>query len=56
VTITTDPGLCRALSRGARATVIVDPDTDSILRQAETPGDTGLAIQRQVLAALLAIR
>ena len=55
----TDPGrLCVALSRHrAHATVIVDPDTNSVLRhaQAESPGDTALAIQRRVLHALLCI-
>jgi hypothetical protein len=52
----TDPGrLCVALSRHrAHATVIVDSNTEAVLRHAlaETPGDTALAIQRHVLAAL----
>jgi hypothetical protein len=52
----TDPGrLCVALSRHrAHATIVVDPDTDAVLRhaQAEAPRDSALAIQRQVLAAL----
>jgi hypothetical protein len=52
----TDPGrLCVALSRHrAHATVIVDSNTEGVLRHAlaEAPGDTALAIQRQVLAAL----
>ena len=52
----TDPGrLCVALSRHrAHATVVADVDTNAVLRhaQAETPHDTTLAIQRQVLAAL----
>ena len=54
----TDLGrLCVALSRHrAHATVIVDADTDAVLRhaQAEAPGNTTLAVQRHVLAALLA--
>ena len=55
----TDPGrLCVALSRHrAHATIIVDPETERILRhaQAEAPGDTLVAVQRHVLAALLAL-
>jgi hypothetical protein len=54
----TDPGrLCVALSRHrAHATIIVDPETETVLRhaQAEAPGDTNLAVQRHVLAAILA--
>jgi hypothetical protein len=44
-----------ALSRHrAHATVIVDSNTETVLRHAltEAPGDTALAIQRHVLAAL----
>ena len=39
-----------------RCTVIVDPETETVLRhaQAEAPGDTNLAVQRHVIAALLA--
>ena len=52
----TDPGrLCVALSRHrAHATIVVDTNTDAVLRhaQAETPNDTTLAIQRYVLSAL----
>jgi hypothetical protein len=52
----TDPGrLCVALSRHrAHATIVVDVDTDAVLRhaQAEAPQDSSLAIQRQVLTAL----
>ena len=52
----TDPGrLCVALSRHrAHATVIVDSNTETVLRhaRAEAPGDTALAIQRHVLGAL----
>ena len=52
----TDPGrLCVALSRHrAHATVIVDSNTETVLRHAlaEAPGESALAIQRQVLAAL----
>ena len=52
----TDPGrLCVALSRHrAHATIVVDVETDAVLRhaQAEAPHDATLAIQRQVLAAL----
>jgi hypothetical protein len=52
----TDPGrLCVALSRHrAHATIVVDLDTDAVLRhaQAEAPQDSTLAIQRQVLAAI----
>jgi len=52
----TDPGrLCVALSRHrAHATIVVDTDTDAVLRhaQAETPHDAALAIQCQVLAVL----
>jgi hypothetical protein len=51
-----DPGrLCVALSRHrAHATILVDTNTDAVLRhaQAETPNDTALAIQRFVLSAL----
>ena len=54
----TDPGrLCVALSRHrAHATVIVDPETETVLRhaQAEAPGDTAVAIQLHVLTTLLA--
>ena len=41
----------------AHATVIVNADTDAVLRhaQAETPGNSTLAVQRQVLATLLAL-
>ena len=53
----TDPGrLCVALSRHrAHASVLVDPETETVLRhaQAEDPGDTAVAVQRHVLAALL---
>jgi hypothetical protein len=53
----TDPGrLCVALSRHrAHATVVVDTDTDLILRRAlaEDPHNSALAIQRNVLTALL---
>jgi len=53
----TDPGrLCVALSRHrAQATVIVDTNTDAVLRHARSgaPHDTALAIQRYVLSALL---
>jgi hypothetical protein len=52
----TDPGrLCVALSHHrAHATIIVDTDTDTVLRHAQqqAPGDTTLAIQRHVLTAL----
>jgi superfamily I DNA and/or RNA helicase len=52
----TDSGrLCVALSRHrAHATLIVDSNTETVLRhaQAEAPGDTALAIQRHVLTAL----
>ena len=52
----TDPGrLCVALSHHrAHATVIVDSNTETVLRHAlaEAPGDTALAIQRHVLGAL----
>jgi AAA domain len=50
--------LCVALSRHrAHATVVLDASTDPVLRraQAEAPGDTTLAVQRHVLAALLAL-
>ena len=50
--------LCVALSRHrAHATVVLDTSTDAVLRraQAEAPGDTTLAVQRHVLAALLAL-
>ena len=54
----TDPGrLCVALSRHrAHATVIVDADTDPVLRhaQAEDPHRSALAMQRTVLSRLLA--
>ena len=53
----TDPGrLCVALSRHrAHATIVVDTNTDTVLRhaQAEAPNDTALAIQRYVLSVLL---
>lgn len=53
----TDPGrLCVALSRHrAHATIIVDTNTDAVLRHArsEAPHDSALAIQRYVLSALL---
>jgi AAA domain len=56
----TDTGrLCVALSRHrTHATVLVDTSTDAVLRQAQAaaPGDTTLAVQRHVLAALLAAR
>jgi hypothetical protein len=48
--------LCVALSRHrAHATVIVDNDTDLVLRhaQAADPRDTALTVQRSVLSALL---
>jgi hypothetical protein len=52
----TDPGrLCVALSRHrSHATVVIDTDTDTVLRhaQAENPHDTALAIQRHVLSLL----
>ena len=52
----TDPGrLCVAMSRHrAHATVVVDADTDTVLRhaQAENPHDTALAVQRHVLSLL----
>ena len=55
-TFATDPGrLCVALSRHrAHATVIVDSETDAVLRHAlaEAPHDGALAIQLQVLVAL----
>ncbi len=50
--------LCVALSRHrAHATVLLDASTDAVLRraQADSPGDTTLAVQRHVLAALLAL-
>ncbi len=51
-----DPGrLCVALSRHrAHATIVVDADTDTVVRHAlaEAPHDGALAIQRQVLVAL----
>ena len=50
--------LCVALSRHrAHATVVLDASTDAVLRRAQTeaPGDTTLAVQRHVLAALLAL-
>jgi hypothetical protein len=50
--------LCVALSRHrAHATVVLDTSTDAILRRAQAgaPGDTTLAVQRHVLAALLAL-
>jgi hypothetical protein len=50
--------LCVALSRHrAHATVVLDTNTDAVLRraQAESPGNTTLAAQREVLAALLAL-
>jgi hypothetical protein len=53
----TDLGrLCVALSRHrAHATIVVDGNTDAVLRhaQSEAPKDTALAIQRHVLSALL---
>jgi len=53
----TDPGrLCVALSRHrAHATIVVDTNTDAVLRHARTeaPNDSTLAIQRYVLSALL---
>ena len=56
----TDPGrLCVALSRHrAHATIVVDTNTDAVLRhaQAEAPNDTALAIQRYVLSALTRIQ
>jgi hypothetical protein len=52
----TDPGrLCVALSRHrAHATILIDPETESVLRhaQADTPRDTALAVQRHVLIGL----
>jgi AAA domain len=52
----TDPGrLCVAMSRHrAHATVIVDADTELVLRhaQADDPQNARLAVQRQVLTAL----
>ena len=52
----TDPGrLCVALSRHrAHATVIVDTNTEAVLRHAlvQAPGDTALTIQHHVLGAL----
>src|SRR6266542_572916 len=55
-TFATDPGrLCVALSRHrAHATVIVDSETDAVLRHAlaEAPHDGALAIQLQVPVAL----
>jgi len=54
----TDAGrLCVALSRHrAHATVVVDADTETVLRhaQAEAPHDAVLTTQRQILAALRA--
>jgi hypothetical protein len=53
----TDPGrLCVALSRHrANATIVIDSNTDAVLRHAhsDAPNDTALAIQRYVLSALL---
>ena len=53
----TDPGrLCVALSRHrAHATIVVDSNTDAVLRHAhsDAPNDSALAIQRYVLSALL---
>jgi hypothetical protein len=53
----TDPGrLCVALSRHrAHATIIVDVETDRVLRNAllDDPHDAALAIQQRVLAELL---
>ena len=53
----TDPGrLCVALSRHrAHATIVVDTNTDAVLRHARTeaPNESALAIQRYVLSALL---
>jgi hypothetical protein len=55
-TFGTDLGrLCVALSRHrAHATIVVDIDTDAVLRhaQAEAPQNSTLAIQQQVLAAI----
>jgi hypothetical protein len=52
-----DPGrLCVALSRHrAHATIVLDTNTDTVLRHAhaEAPTDNALAIQRYVLSALL---
>jgi AAA domain len=52
----TDPGrLCVALSRHrAHATIVVDSNTDVVLRHAQTeaPNDSALAIQRYVLREL----
>jgi hypothetical protein len=56
--VATDPGRpCVALSRHrAHATLLVEPETDTVLRhaQAEAPGDTAVAVQRHVLEGLLA--
>ena len=53
----TDPGrLCVALSRHrAHATIVVDTNTDTVLRHAhaEAPSDNALAIQQHVLTVLL---
>jgi hypothetical protein len=53
----TDPGrLCVALSRHrAHATIVVDTNTVTVLRhaQSEAPNDTAVAIQRHVLSVLL---
>ena len=52
----TDPGrLCVALSRHrAHATIVLDVDTDTVLRhaQAEAPHDSVLTLQRQILTSL----
>jgi hypothetical protein len=52
----TDPGrLCVALSRHrAHATIVVDVDTDTVLRhaQADAPHDSVLTMQRRLLSAL----
>jgi AAA domain len=53
----TDPGrLCVALSRHrSHATIVVDTNTDTVLRHAQTevPNDSALAVQRYVLSVLL---
>jgi hypothetical protein len=52
----TDPGrLCVALSRHrAHATIVLDVDTDAVLRQAQAdaPHDSVLTMQRRLLSAL----
>jgi hypothetical protein len=49
--------LCVALSHRAHATVVLDTSTDAVLQraQAESSGNTTLAVQRHLLAALLAL-